>query len=292
VDNDISNIQFADEDDPSSIHPNRGDASSLQLSMDIKDHSGTGAGRGSSIDGLDMDLSEDVDTPKKKRVAPTGPRRMRKRRKVTVDNDKTELTSEFIKNMLLHTSDVVLKNRPLPTDWTEGEISRPVMSVEANIILSTLPNERLFARPCLGDDGALAPELLQLWDDNAARMQGRSVPFRMRGRAGEEQRAQRAERAMQDAAEAEEVEEGRFASERESGEGVTSVGGLPSVGQSHGDGDTMFPQDEYEEDQAHFNIDDETGPAQNTADMVGINDIDDMGRISKCRYVFVRQPML
>eukprot|EP00978_Attheya_sp_CCMP212_P030740 scaffold114200_cov44-Attheya_sp.AAC.2 len=107
----------------------------------------------------------------------------------------------------------------------------------------------------------------------------------MRGRAGEEQRAQRAERAMQDAAEAEEVEEGQFASERESGEGVTYVGGLPSVGQSHGDGDTMFPQDEYEEDQAHFNIGDETGPAQNTADMVGINDIDDMGRIIPDRSV-------
>ena len=52
------------------------------------------------------------------------------------------------------------------------------------------------------DTGCLAPELLELWTNNAARILGKPhLPFRMRGKAGEQQRKARATQMMEEAAE-------------------------------------------------------------------------------------------
>ena len=37
------------------------------------------------------------------------------------------------------------------------------------MLFESVPMERLLARPCLGDDGGLAPELLALWGRNTVK---------------------------------------------------------------------------------------------------------------------------
>ena len=154
-----------------------------------------------------------------------GPRRMRKRRRVVIDNDMTELPGEHIRAMLADTSDVVLNHRTHPADWVEPVFGEDVQSPKykrsggaslssdefsggSGLVLMSLPYERLLVRPNMGDDGALAPELLGLWEINASRAAGRSgsdcLPFRMRGPEGEEQKRARARRRVEEAAEAEE----------------------------------------------------------------------------------------
>jgi len=48
-------------------------------------------------------------------------------------------------------------------------------------IIGRMSYEKLLARPHLADDGALAPVLLNLWTRNAARLEGKPLPYHMRG---------------------------------------------------------------------------------------------------------------
>jgi len=214
-------------DDEGSQQPQAGrDSSILNLSTStgLQD---SRAG-GDSIGGLDMDLStegqppagtteETVEQPeaaakKKKKRKPAGPKRMRKRRKVIIDNEETELTSDHIKDMLRDQTDILLSHRSHPADWIEeGEeettTSKSALHEERPLLLRALPYERLLGRPALGDDGALAPELLNVWKRNAARLEGKPNPIRMRGTAGEAQRRQLAEQEVEEAAKKEAQEE-------------------------------------------------------------------------------------
>jgi len=167
------------------------------------------------ISGLD-DESESAAPKKRKKTV--GPKRMKKRRKIVIDNNNTELSNEQMKAMLRDTSDIVLDDEPGLASWPreDAEEEDPEYA-RLSRVLNTLPMERLLARPCLGDDGCLAPELLELWGRNTVKISGKpgtQLPFRMRGAKGEEQRGAAAEELMEE--EAEDVEKARSAAERDS----------------------------------------------------------------------------
>mmetsp|Transcript_12754 Transcript_12754/g.25584 ORF Transcript_12754/g.25584 Transcript_12754/m.25584 type:complete len:724 (+) Transcript_12754:1388-3559(+) len=171
------------------------------------------------ISGLDDESASAA--PKKKRKRTVGPKRMKKRRKIVIDNNNTELSSEHMKAMLRDTSDIVLDDEPGLASWPreDAEEEDPEYA-RLSRVLNTLPMERLLARPCLGDDGGLAPELLELWGRNTVKISGKAgtqLPFRMRGAKGEEQRGAAAEELMEE--EAEDVEKARSAAERDSIDG-------------------------------------------------------------------------
>jgi cohesin complex subunit SCC1 len=211
-DDDLSHIPFDDDGSP----PPQ-DSSSLHLS-DQGDDSNR---RDSSIGGLSVEGDET--SPKRKKKS--GPKRMRKRRKVVIDNDQTELSSAHIKDMLKDTSDIVLQHRAHPADWVEGH-EEPVTRVLD--LRKVLPYERLLARPHLGDDGTLDPQLLEVWYRSTCRVTGDAMAFRMAGEAGQEQREEIAEQRVQDAARGEGVELGRSTRYRESeGEARMSLDNEP-----------------------------------------------------------------
>jgi cohesin complex subunit SCC1 len=170
------------------------------------------------ISGMD-DVSESAGPKKRKKAV--GPKRMKKRRKIVIDNNNTELSSEHMKAMLRDTSDIVLDDEPSLAAWPreDAEEEDPEYA-RLSRVLNTLPMERLLARPCLGDDGGLAPELLALWGRNTVKISGKpgtQLPFRMRGAKGEEQRGAAAEELMEE--EAEDVENARSALQRDSMDG-------------------------------------------------------------------------
>ena len=55
------------------------------------------------------------------------------------------------------------------------------------LLLDNLTFEQLLARPALGDDGQLAPELLRLWSNNLARIQGKPWPYKKRATIDEDE---------------------------------------------------------------------------------------------------------
>lgn len=174
-----------------------------------------------SIGGLDLDMSDERKTDDAKNAPKKIKRTTRRRkRKVVVDNENTELSSEHIKHMLRDTTDIVQQNRMHPADYvTENDdVIDPFLHRRKRIkkthrsqVISELPYNRLFQRPCCADDGELHSHLLQVFLLNTARLRGEPLPFRLRGQAGQQQRLEVAESVMkataaQEAEEEEEVE--------------------------------------------------------------------------------------
>ena len=154
--------------------------------------------RDTSIGGLSVSHEEEEEeTSKSTKRKAVGPKRMRKRRKIVIDNDKTELTSAHIKDMLRDNSSNIRQHVPHPADWVEGVDEMPSRIRDLTKIL---PYEKLFARPSLGDDGALHPDLIELWYRSTCRVTGARMPFRMRGDAGQAQREELAEQRIHEAA--------------------------------------------------------------------------------------------
>ena len=104
-------------------------------------------------------------------------------------DNNTKLTGDHIKAMLRDTSDIVLQNVPHLAAWPRDDAEEEYGGICP--ALQRLPTERLLARPCIGDDGGLAPELLALWGRNMCKITGKvgtQLPFRMHGEEGEEKR--------------------------------------------------------------------------------------------------------
>lgn len=203
-----------------------------------------------TMDGLELGLSNDItqeedeeanrqeksqpeDQAPEKKKAPRkrnnakGPQRLRKRRRVEIDNDATELTSDFIKDMLRDTSDIVQQNRCHPAEYTPDEMeSNPASSFSEHVplqpvdsmkkrrqdatmvqIMAALPQETLLARPNCADNGGIHPKLLLVWERNFSRVHGQPLPFQMRGEAGQEQRRERRKNHTQENENAQEEEE-------------------------------------------------------------------------------------
>jgi cohesin complex subunit SCC1 len=170
-----------------------------------------------SIGGLEFDMSEEKKAIEEENDTPKKPKRAarRKKRKVVVDNNNTELSSEHIKGMLRDTSDIVQQNRMHPADYAvkedEDDIRflhkrKRMRKTDRSEIISSLPYNRLFQRPCCADDGELHPDLLNVFLWNTSRLRGEQLPFKLRGEAGQQQRLEQAEAAMKAAA-AKEAEE-------------------------------------------------------------------------------------
>ena len=118
----------------------------------------------------------------------------KKRRKVVTDTDETQLTSEHMKAMLCDTSDIVQQDVPHLAAYPREDAEEGEFNIMSGVCsaLQELPTERLLARPCIGDDGGLAPELLALWGRNMCKITGKpgtQLPFRMRAEKEEEEEA-------------------------------------------------------------------------------------------------------
>mmetsp|Transcript_7240 Transcript_7240/g.10369 ORF Transcript_7240/g.10369 Transcript_7240/m.10369 type:complete len:857 (+) Transcript_7240:255-2825(+) len=142
----------------------------------------------------DGEEQEVTTKPKKRRLV--GPRRMRKRRRIIIDNDKTQLSGDHIRNMLQDTSDIVIQNISHPADCVpksneeeQDPFSQPfqqkLMEHEYARIITSLPYEKLLLRPNLADDGGLAPDLLELWIFNCSRAAGKKYPYAMQNEVNE-----------------------------------------------------------------------------------------------------------
>ena len=104
---------------------------------------------------------------------------------VVIDSNNTELSDEEVEAMEQRASGIILDDE----EEEEAEEEDPEYA-RSSRVLNTLPMERLIARPCLGDDGGLAPQLLELWGRNTVSQRittyqvgetpSTRLPFRMR----------------------------------------------------------------------------------------------------------------
>ncbi|KAI2510988.1 N terminus of Rad21 / Rec8 like protein [Fragilaria crotonensis] len=156
------------------------------------------------------------DKDKKKKRTQDGPKRMRKRRKVVIDNDNTQLSGEHIKSMLDDTADIVMHSRIHPADYVLGEDTQ----FKARDLRRHLPFDRLMVRPQLADDAALVPSVLALWMANTAKARGVQSAISLRGKAGEENATKQ---SVEQDSPAENVEIGRHARDSGSFEPRTSM---------------------------------------------------------------------
>ena len=76
-------------------------------------------------------------------------------------------------------AETTLTQRPAPGRAQE-------MGMEDRLLLEHLSFEDLLARPSLGDDGQLAPALVELWRKNLSRVRGKPFPYPKRKVAGRE----------------------------------------------------------------------------------------------------------
>ena len=173
MDEDVSNIPF-DEDDSNDSKNKDGEGSGSFGGFGVDDR----------LEGFAVSPESDSGRKKRKSMQPRG-RRSKRRRRVVVDNDETELSSDHIKRMLKDTNDVVAEETFHPADLS-ATATAPRRTVASR---TNVPYDDLIGRPRLGDDGSLAPRLLGLWQSNASEARGGAKSFRLRGTAGEEQRA-------------------------------------------------------------------------------------------------------
>jgi len=129
---------------------------------------------------------------------------------VVIDNDNTELSSEHIKKMLQDTSKITGKAfdpREVSDDEEENE--------EAGAVRD-LSWEEQFQRPCIGSDGQIAAELLNVWgrtlttDNTVGYRLKRSVRRQMAMARVEEEEEAKAAKANAKGG-ADDIEGGRFA---------------------------------------------------------------------------------
>ena len=94
------------------------------------------------------------------------PNRLKEPRLIVIDNKETQLTKEHLELMLNDTSDIVRQNvlnlAAWPSEDSHDDAKEKNGYSGVCPALQKLSTERLLARPCIGDDGGLAPELLAL----------------------------------------------------------------------------------------------------------------------------------
>jgi hypothetical protein len=155
----------------------------------------------------------DHDSQKKRRKS-EGQKRMKKRRKIVIDNDNTQLSGEYIRAMLDDTSDIVLENRVHPADFVAGDDELRKMRDPRDQV----PLDQVMLRPQLADDGGLATELLDLWTRKTRQARGLKKKVSLR-----EEASQSLDMKDNSRLEIEDVEIGRRARESEHEEGRSSL---------------------------------------------------------------------
>lgn len=173
-----------DDEAPQTIPMSESTRNSAGLSVS-RDESAV-ENRGLSIGGLndddgsaeskkrkDGDSDEEAEQPKPKR------RRKAKRKRHIVLNEQLELSSAQIRAQLQDASDIV-RDVVHPSTWVPGKERDKRRHPNKEKLYATLTYERLFTRPSLGDDGQLAPELLELWGRHTAVVVGKPFPYKLR----------------------------------------------------------------------------------------------------------------
>lgn len=150
--------------------------------------------RRSSVSGLNeespMEQRSIVTEENEARDRPTAvKKRAVKKRRIIIDNDSIELTSDHIREMLRDTSDIVIQDRVHPADWVDGIAGREYKRRRhcqrnrfGRIISPTVQQmtwDQLLLRPCIADDGFLCPELLEVWQRNMRRSTGAASAYLM-----------------------------------------------------------------------------------------------------------------
>ena len=98
------------------------------------------------------------------------------------------IRSKIYSNMLADTSDLLLPDISHPANYKPQQEMNTSTKEEKNdavTIIASLPYERFLTRPNIADDGALDPQLLELWQKNAARLEGKPFPYELLGEEGE-----------------------------------------------------------------------------------------------------------
>lgn len=176
---DFGDVPFGDDDDdmagPDTPAAAAADDSLLQLSV----------GRESDV--VNISGLEESPDHKKRPSEVTPKRKRRKRRKVIIDNDETELSTEHIKNMIANTSDIV-KRQVHPAEPTE----EPKKKKAKKLVLT---------QPFLMDQGPIHPALEKLFRQNFYRALDEPCPFE------KEQAAEDVEQVRRDGGAASDLEE-------------------------------------------------------------------------------------
>lgn len=104
-------------------------------------------------------------------------------RDIVIDTGNTQLTDEEMKAMACgDTSGIVQEDVPHLAAWPREDTLVEDGYEGICPELQRLSTERLLARPCIGDDDGLAPELLALWGRNMCKITGTAgtrLPFHM-----------------------------------------------------------------------------------------------------------------
>lgn len=203
-DDDQQNIMMDSDDDDSELARRRRDRHSLRLSdsNDETNNNSNSRDIGISFDSsTDANIANTTAETATKVDAGKGQQRPRKRRKIITDDGRTELSSDHIRAMIADTSDICRNGDLLhPATWIDplpNSSNNNIVRNKENEALfydysdmdqqrnrnfslmwnSVTPQERLFCRPALGDDGHLSSELLDVWTRNCAPVMNRPFPY-------------------------------------------------------------------------------------------------------------------
>jgi hypothetical protein len=246
---DMAAVPFDDEEDEQEPQPQ--DVSGLDpSSLSGIQLPGTAIGGGVSIGGLEDEESLSSHNHKKRQqqTTPSTQPKPRKRRKVVIDNDKTELSTDHIKSMIANTSDLQ-RQKSHPADWNPNRNDRSNMDM--NMDTSPSPdhhhhknNNKSLWRPFLAQHGACHPALQDLWDQSYYQALERPCPFAKKQQEDEEE--------VEDGS----IEETRRQQEEEQSETMEVPvmddmdDEFPTAEQEPQDvGDTVWPQHDEEEEE-------------------------------------------
>jgi hypothetical protein len=211
-------------------------------------------------------LADDESLSSNKRQPAPAKNKPRKRRKVVIDNDATELSNDHIKSMIANTGDLQLA-KSHPADWNPGmdnantNISRP----------QEVRNKNDLWRPFLAQHGACHPALQDLWDQSYYQVLERPCPF-----------AKKKQQEEQEQVEDGSIEETRRQPDEQSEQSETME--VPVMDEEDDDefpalepepqdvGDTVWPEEDMDEeeppqDEEHEDQHDSLAFATDMADM-------------------------
>ena len=230
-DDDQHNVMMDSDDDDSELARRRRVRHSLRLS-DGNDEMNNN--NNSTEIGISFDASTDAANIANTTAETTGTTsgagkrqpRPRKRRKIITDDGRTELSSDHIRAMIADTSDICRSGDFFhPATWIDPQPNSNntnIVRCHENETLfydysdkdpqrnrdysmmwnSFAPQERIFCRPALGDDGHLSSELLDVWTRNCAPVMNRPFPYDLID-------TEKVEEAVQQDVEDQEIEQAR-----------------------------------------------------------------------------------
>lgn len=140
--------------------------------------------RHTSIGGLNVSNEDDEEGSKKRKSGSDedqAPKRKKRRRKrqITI-SENLEISGSDMRKQLQDTSDIVRTDYVHPSTWVPGKKAVRGQHPNTERLYRVLGYERLFTRPSAGDDGHLAPELLELWTKHTAVVLGKPFPYELR----------------------------------------------------------------------------------------------------------------